>query len=236
MRIKVGCCGFPVNRNRYASQLAVVEIQRTFYQPPKPETARRWRQEVPEDFEFTLKAWQLITHEPSSPTYRRLTLPLSEAERRQAGAFKPTALVRRAWEETLLIAKTLKARLVVFQCPAKFDPTPEHLDNLRRFFGGLDRQGLTLAWEPRGPWPRQEVSRLCQELHLVPVVDPLVVPPHPGPLAYFRLHGKTGYRYRYSDRDLAELAGLLGAYEEAYVMFNNLAMWEDANKFQRLVS
>jgi uncharacterized protein YecE (DUF72 family) len=218
------------------TQFGVVEVQQTFYQPPKVETARRWRQEAPQSFEFTLKAWQLITHEPLSPTYRRLSRPLTAAERLQAGAFKTTALVRRAWEETLLIAKTLNASLVVFQCPAKFTPHPEHQGNLRRFFGDLDRHGLNLAWEPRGPWPREAVSRLCQDLHLVPVVDPFSTPPYPGPLAYFRLHGRTGYRYRFTDRDLDELAKMSRDREAVYVMFNNMSMWEDAIRFQHLTA
>jgi len=50
----------------------VVEVQQTFYQIPRIATGKRWREEAPPDFEFTMKAWQLITHEPSSPTYRRL--------------------------------------------------------------------------------------------------------------------------------------------------------------------
>ncbi|KGN41169.1 hypothetical protein N801_08795 [Knoellia aerolata DSM 18566] len=28
--------------------------------------------QVPADFEFTMKAWQVITHESNSPTYRRM--------------------------------------------------------------------------------------------------------------------------------------------------------------------
>ncbi len=235
MLVKTGCCGFPVNRRRYLSRFPVVEVQQTFYQPPKPETARRWRQEAPPAFEFTLKAWQLITHEAASPTYRRLKRPLSAAERLQAGAFKPTPLVHRALEATLEIARLLEARLIVFQSPASFGPGPEHLDNLRRFFSTMPRGDLTLAWEPRGSWARETVQGLCEELHLLPVVDPFAVPPYPGPLAYFRLHGKNGYRYRYTDRDLAELAGLVRDRPEAYVMFNNLSMWEDATRFLRLL-
>jgi len=45
MTIKVGCCGFPVNRREYFRHLQLVEIQQTFYQPPRAETARRWRRE-----------------------------------------------------------------------------------------------------------------------------------------------------------------------------------------------
>ncbi len=54
--VKVGCCGFPIARARYAQQFPVVEVQDTFYQPPAHKTLERWRAEVPADFEFTLKA------------------------------------------------------------------------------------------------------------------------------------------------------------------------------------
>ncbi|NIN51751.1 MAG: DUF72 domain-containing protein, partial [Nitrososphaeria archaeon] len=69
--VKVGCCGFPGSRKGYFNDFNLVEIQQTFYKMPRLETAQRWRQEAPNEFEFTLKAWQLITHPPTSPTYRK---------------------------------------------------------------------------------------------------------------------------------------------------------------------
>ena len=69
-RVKVGCCGFPRGMKDYFSHFRLVEVQQTLYKMPKLETALRWRQQAPSDFEFTLKAWQLITHPATSPTYR----------------------------------------------------------------------------------------------------------------------------------------------------------------------
>jgi uncharacterized protein YecE (DUF72 family) len=230
-RVKVGCCGFPVRKPEYAARLPVVEVQQTFYQPPRVKTAQTWRGAVAADFEFTLKAWQLITHESSSPTYRRLRQPLADAERRQAGAFRPTAIVQRAWDATREIARALGARVILFQCPGSFGPSPENLANLRRFFEELDREEFTLAWEPRGPWPRELVAALCRELQLLPAGDPFATPPFPGPMVYFRLHGRGGYRYSYTEADLQELARLLRDREEAYVLFNNLSMWTNACSF-----
>ncbi|HUW19226.1 MAG TPA: DUF72 domain-containing protein [Sedimentisphaerales bacterium] len=43
---KVGCCGFPVARPEYFEQFSLVEIQQTFYQPPQPDTAKRWRDQA----------------------------------------------------------------------------------------------------------------------------------------------------------------------------------------------
>jgi len=62
MRVKVGCCGFPRGMKDYFSQFKLVEVQQTFYKMPKLDTALRWRQQAPPDFEFSLKSWQLITH------------------------------------------------------------------------------------------------------------------------------------------------------------------------------
>ncbi|MEW6387596.1 MAG: DUF72 domain-containing protein [Thermodesulfobacteriota bacterium] len=236
MQIKVGCCGFPVGRKEYAAKLALVEVQQTFYQPPRWATARRWRGEVPPGFDFTLKAWQLITHEPTSPTYRRLKEPLTPEERGQAGAFRPTPLVKRAWEVTREIAVALAARVILFQCPPRFGPTPENLANLRRFFGELDRGDFTLAWEARGKWPREEFLALCRELHLLPALDPFATLPGPGPRVYFRLHGRNGYRYAYTATDLQELAAFLKDRQEAYVLFNNLSMWPDACRFSDFIA
>ena len=74
--------------------LKAVEVQHTFYQPPRVETLAKWRAEAPRGFEFTIKAWQLITHQPSSPTYRRLKRALTEEEREGAGAFRASASCR----------------------------------------------------------------------------------------------------------------------------------------------
>jgi uncharacterized protein YecE (DUF72 family) len=94
---KVGCCGFRLPLVEYTQLFPAVEIQQTFYQPPQILTLERWRAEAPSGFEFTLKAWQLITHASRSPTYKRLRRKLTDEERADAGFFKPTAIVREAW-------------------------------------------------------------------------------------------------------------------------------------------
>lgn len=71
-KVRTGSCGFRLTRSEYTQLLSAVETQQTFYQPPQIKTLERWRAEAPAGFEFTVKAWQLITHQSSSPTYRRL--------------------------------------------------------------------------------------------------------------------------------------------------------------------
>lgn len=61
----------------YFKQFKLVEVQQTFYKLPKLETALKWRGTAPSDFEFTLKASQLITHPAASLTYRRAEHPFN---------------------------------------------------------------------------------------------------------------------------------------------------------------
>lgn len=70
MSTPIGTCGFAESHAATFRDFGIVEIQQTFYQPPRDTTAEKWRAEAPQDFVFTLKAWQLITHEAASPTYR----------------------------------------------------------------------------------------------------------------------------------------------------------------------
>lgn len=235
MQIKIGCCGFPVARDKYFNYFSVVELQQTFYQPPKLETAMKWRKEAPGEFEFTLKAWQLITHPPTSPTYRKLTQMLPEKKLKNYGFFKPTDEVFSAWQKTEEIAKALNSKLILFQCPASFKPTEENKRHLKKFFSSIKRNDFYFAWEPRGKWPKEEIINLCKDLGLVHCVDPFKDKPLYGKIIYFRLHGKEGYKYKYTDDDFKNLIKKIKRKVNCYIMFNNVYMFEDALKFSKLI-
>jgi uncharacterized protein YecE (DUF72 family) len=229
--VKVGTCGFGLGKEAYARVFDCVEVQHTFYQPPQIKTLERWREEVPPNFEFTLKAWQLITHDAKSPTHRRLKRKLSDIEKQEAGYFRNTAIVDEAWQTTLASAKALQAQTILFQCPASFTPTEEHVENMERFFGAIERHDLDLCWEPRGNWSPALVKSICDRLQLVHVVDPFVAETVTPQKCYYRLHGKAGWRYQYETGELEELADLVVNREAAYVFFNNSKMTEDALNF-----
>src|SRR5919108_1405557 len=230
--LHVGCCGWAGSQADYFQKFSVIEVQQTFYQPPRLETLARWREKKPPEFEFTLKAWQLITHEPPSPTYKRLKLSIPQERARHYGSFRPTEEVYAAWRTTLDCARALGACIVLFQCPASFTPSDEHIENLRDFFAAAHRDAndLVLAWEPRGKWSENVVQALCTELHIIHAVDPFVQQPVTSRSRYFRLHGIGGYKYSYSDVDLDRLAGWCRG--GTYVMFNNKSMAQDALRFR----
>jgi uncharacterized protein YecE (DUF72 family) len=241
--IDVGLCGYSMAQARYPTLFPVVEIQHTFYQPPAVALLRRWRAAMPPDFEFTIKAWQLITHTAASPTYRHLKRALTDAERASAGAFRASAIVDEAWRTTLESAALLRASAILFQCPASFRPSDTNLDAARAFFARIERPaGVRLMLEPRGPAWTSAVGRdLCDELGVVHVVDPFVTRPidRPSdPVRYFRLHGTTGARHVYTDDELAWLAELARrpVSERTYVMFNNIPRVPDAQRFLDMIS
>jgi uncharacterized protein YecE (DUF72 family) len=233
--ITIGCCGFAEMQDKYFAEFPAIEIQQTFYQPPGVETARRWREKAPVNFEFALKAWQLITHPATSPTYRRLRQPLSEKAKKHVGCFRPTDEVWQAWETTRQIAEALQARFIVFQCPASFAPSEENQLNLREFFKNIDRGNFRCVWEPRGKWSPEQIQQLCHELDLIDGVDPFQRLPTWGEVQYFRLHGIGGYNYKFSDDDLHRLAGWCQA-APTWVMFNNTNMLGDARRFRVAVA
>jgi uncharacterized protein YecE (DUF72 family) len=235
--IKVGLCGFSTSLRNYFDSFPVVEVQQTFYEPPAPRTMLRWREQSPEGFEFTMKAWQLITHRSSSTTYRRLKTPLTDAERAETGAFQLNRTVLRGWETTRDAAKLLHATMILFQCPASFRPEPENVENMRRFFGAIERlPGVRMLWEPRGKWPDELVLELCRELELTHVVDPFVNDSVTPELTYWRLHGIKNAYHVYTDAELRSLAARVPESGDVYVMFNNVPRVGDAQRFLMMLA
>ncbi|MDY6795183.1 MAG: DUF72 domain-containing protein [Actinomycetota bacterium] len=236
MELKIGCCGFPQARRRYYSTLPLVEVQKSFYQLPRVKTSAKWRHDAPPYFEFTLKAWQLITHRPSSSTYKRLTRPIPEAKKDAYGSFRPTPEILKAWSETLEVARALEAEIVVFQTPSSFNPGPKNTANMCQFFDTIERDGLQLAWEPRGHWEAEEAGRLCRDLNLLHVVDPFMGREKAGSTIYWRLRGIGSFHHRYSNQELNKLVTILrkSKKKKAYVLFNNIYMWEDSQRLMEI--
>jgi len=244
--IKVGTCGWSVKggRKKYFEKFKVIEIQQTFYNLPMVKTAQKWRAEAPEDFEFTLKVWQVITHPHTSPSWRRLRKkPPGKLE--NYGFLKPTRENFEAWEKFKEIANSLNAKIVIFQTPPSFGYNRENYNNIIEFFSKIKDNSLVIGWEPRGSWNNalDKVKEIVEDLGIIHVVDPFRrLPVSSHPITYFRLHGigkgEVNYRYKYSDDDLEKLLKICLNFTSkghiVYVMFNNVYMAEDALKFKQL--
>ncbi|NOX87707.1 MAG: DUF72 domain-containing protein [Calditrichaeota bacterium] len=240
--IRVGCCGFQGSKEKYFKHFDLVELQSTFYKLPRPETALRWHEEAPQNFTFTMKAWQGITHLSTSPTYRRAKLQWEPERLRQLGHFQNTEEAFKAWERTAVIAGAVNAKVIVFQCPPNFKQNEAAIQNLQTFFKFVERDNFLFAVEFRANWERSVIKQLCDELNLIHCVDPFKEQTVSAKIRYFRLHGappgKQMYRYQFSDSDLERLKNLIlkdnGA-EEIFCLFNNIAMFDDARRFRKMI-
>jgi uncharacterized protein YecE (DUF72 family) len=108
---------------------------------------------------------------------------------------------------------------------------------MRKFFKKIDRGEMNFAWEPRGAtWDDKVIKKICMDLDLWHCVDPFekrtVTPEN----CYYRLHGRTGWRYKYEEVELEELRYLLPENRLGYVFFNNIYMTEDAVAFEKILN
>ena len=190
---------------RYAAVFGAVEINSSFYRSHRPAIWERWRDAVPPDFRFAVKAPKTITH-----------------ERRLADC---ADLADRFLDETAILGA--KRGPVLFQLPPSlaFDPAVAE-----PFFALLRaRYQGDVALEPRHPtWFAPESDRLLADHHVARVAaDPAVVPAAAIPggwsgLAYWRLHGSPRiYWSSYPPEYLADLPARLRPSD--WCIFDNTA-------------
>ncbi len=180
---------YPVGTKRkdmleaYARIFNAVEINMTFRRKPEEKTIDRWRDSVPDDFRFAMKANQQITH------WRRL------------------ANVADIVTEFMDLAKRLGSKLgtVLFQIPAtlKFDAA------LIDGFGASLPAGYNYSLEPRDPsfLTDEAIDALRRNGIALCVNDDLFEPKGYTPTgknSYFRFH-----RALYVQADLEERAALV---------------------------
>ncbi len=246
MKIYVGVCTFAY---KYLRVFSTLEVQRTFYNIPKPVTVEKWKKEAPRDFIYNFKIFQGITHELNSPTWRRYTGKDKEELRGKVGSFKLNKKTMEYWDTMTKIAKTLNARVMVAQTPPKFNPTNLNIGNIRKTFEYLknkfeeEKIKTLIGWEPRGEWlnKKEDTIIVIKDFdNVIHVVDLI----HHEPLLhhevyYFRLHGipYLNYKYTYTLRDYGLIMGKIERLEdegakEVFVMFNNVNMVQNAKKFK----
>ena len=103
----------------YARAFETIEVDSTFYAVPPSSTVENWYKKTPEDFTFSLKMPQEITHEYN---LREPAFPL----------------VEEFCERALLLREKLGAILV--QLPPNFEPSKENARGLRDFLAFLPKE------------------------------------------------------------------------------------------------
>ncbi|RCK75822.1 MAG: hypothetical protein IGBAC_1097 [Ignavibacteriae bacterium] len=240
LTLRIGCCGWgylkplnlPVKKffpkqsllQSYATIFDTVEINYTFYRIPQTKTVQKWRQEVDAinpDFEFTVKAFQIITHK----------LRFKDASTKY-------------FDILIELCKILKSKVILFQSPSTFTPKEENLLALENFFKNINRENFTLVWESRGNWNIELIKELCKSYNLIHCVDPFRNEPiilKKQKTIYFRLHGigEKMYVYKFNRTELIDLKTKLSRIPKesktAYIFFNNTNCYEDAYLFKQMI-
>jgi uncharacterized protein YecE (DUF72 family) len=221
--LRIGTAGWTIGRDvreqfpaegsqlqRHSQRLSAVEINTSFYRPHKPATWQRWAEEVPEDFRFSVKTPQVITH-----------------DKRLAGC---ATEVKTFVKEVSHLGERLA--VILIQLP------PSLAWELRvagRFFK-LWRASTAVATvcEPRhASWFTPDADQMLVDYKIGRVAaDPPPVPEAREPggdpaVKYFRLHGSPRMYYsEYSDEFLKRLKKQLRAAaieSETWCIFDNTA-------------
>jgi uncharacterized protein YecE (DUF72 family) len=207
-----------------------IEINSSFYAPPRPKDAASWARRVQNNprFRFTAKAWQKLSHE---------NRPMEET------SLKADCAVVRSSMAPLAEAGVLGALLIQF--PWRFRCVPENIEYLERLFRLLAE--FPLALEVRhGSWDREPFYDLLRErgVAFCNVDQPLIGDSiKPGGRAtarvgYFRLHGRNygnwfkedagrdaRYDYLYTKEEIRQLSDQIRkvhqSTEETYAITNN---------------
>lgn len=229
----------PVTLTEYAGSLPVVELDTPFYGLPRASTLANWQAQVPDGFQFILKANQVMT------THGQHDQPVT----------------REAVEETFAnycdlvtpLARAHQLRTILFQFPPYFNRTTANIQYLREVRTWMGQ--LPIAVEFRSPsWfatpgMTKDVLDYLTSMHMtnvttdephnlndgIPLVETVTTPG----LAMIRLHGrnaqgwfnqgaswrKTRTLYKYSEEELQEIAALVRRVaqqaSDVCVIFNN---------------
>ncbi len=229
----------------YANHFDTVEVDSTYYALPNERNAALWAERTPAEFDFTIKAFALLTQHQADtralpPAVRALIPPAALRERRFGHPSPP--VLELCFEMFRNALRPLRAAgklgCVLFQFPPWFTARTSNEDYIE--FCRERMVGDRLAIEFRHPsWFGERLPRTLEfltkrELSLV-AFDAPDAPSIPKPpftatadIAYIRFHGhnrqawfqrKTTaaerFRYLYTDAELRDAAGKLRAMQGA---------------------
>ena len=193
----------------YSLFFDTVEVNSSFYSIPDLRTVMLWNKKTDDNFVFSIKVYQGITHENRLINVSKNMLDFLER-------FKP------------LKAKG-KLGAILIQLPPRFR---RNFNILESFLRGLP-DGYTYAIEFRNKsWIRAQTFKLLEKYNVAYViVDEPLLPPIvkiTSNIAYIRWHGKGNriwYDYKYSRRELEEWALKVNEIKDSvdvvYGYFNN---------------
>lgn len=233
----------------YAQFLPCVELDTPFYGIPRESSFKKWAQETPPDFQFIIKANQVMTRhrEPAA-----------------VGATDEAEVFTHFKQSSAPLVAAGKLKTILLQFPPFFGVNQENVRYLRRvrhYLGDLPAavEFRNQAWYQQAY--RQQMLGLLRQLNFSHVIvdEPQTptgstpyFPVATNPLALLRLHGRNfaGWAnqgkdwrrkrtlWRYNDNELKNFAydirRLTGEAQEVCVIFNNNSGGDAADNALRL--
>ncbi len=198
----------------YSKFFKTVEIDSTFYAFPSRGLVHGWARHTPEDFVFSVKLPQQITHDKRLQLERGVESDLV----RFLGLMRP-------------LISSGKLGPVLIQLPPSFTKESD-FEKVKKFFEIIP-EDVRFAIEFRHPsWLKEEVWELLRD-HKVAntIVDEPLLPPDTvvtADFAFIRWHGRGSrpwYNYRYKEAELSawtpKVKEVMSRTKKVYGYFNN---------------
>ena len=200
-----------------------VEVNSSFYKLPDIELAKKWRASVPVKFQFSVRANGKLTHE---------------------NHLEPTTENFDAFEENLVICRSLGAFVLHFQFPPSFEVTKEVIANWHQFFGSMQKeQGLYYAFEVRNPKTKTDpfLQSFIQDNDFIPCDDISrddLKPSDDSKILYSRVFGLGDHtKWSFATPELEEMKEKIASISATrkFVTFHNMTMYEDGARMKELL-
>lgn len=196
----------------YGSLFNSIEINSSFYKIPMGATVAKWADSVPDNFKFTFKLWQNITH-------------------LKPFAFNPDDVSR--FMQVIANAGTKKGSLLVQFPPSFRAESTVQLEQLLSTIRTEDEQHewhIAVEFRHKG-WYQDKIYQLLDKYNMGMVIHDLPASASPmeildSSFVYVRFHGPNGgYRGSYTDAFLSEYAEYIKEWlddgKTVYAYFNN---------------
>ena len=169
----------------YSEIFNFVEVNYTFYEYPDVRLVESWRKIVPNNFTFSVKCHQDLTHNIG---------------------LVPTNQAYEIFYQMQHYCNILGSPFLVLETPTRYLVTGENVKDVHDFFSSLQTAGLRLVWEYRAPMT-QTVIDLMKDFGIVQCVDlSKQSPSYNLDVTYSRLFGKGQHNiYQFTDVELAEI-------------------------------
>ena len=199
----------------YSAVFNFVEVNYTFYDYPDTRIVEGWRRTVPEDFTFSVRCHQDLTHKIG---------------------LKPIDAAHQVLNKMISYCRLLGSPYLVLETPANYILNETDIKSAKDFFASANLHDIRLIWEIRTKIPNKVID-LMYEHNIIHCVDiSKVKPTHWCDVGYTRLFGKGKHNlYQFTDQELHEIDENASKSKAGVVLmsYHGARMNSDAIRFQQ---